>query len=150
VSVEAEAHMGEARKPRSTLRLPDRPAAEPQRLSPPTFSTASVKDILSGRIEVTPTKEPPPSSSGLLGGVATLVSLIAALFIGFLQLPGWLLIPLAALSVYGMHSYHPAEFRSWRSYLWPLIGACLILSLAAWLALLASLYMSGHSFVQSG
>ena len=81
-----------------------------------------------------------------MGGIATFWSIIAALFIGFLQLPQALLIVVAAMAVYGMGYYHPDQFDRWTSYVRPFLVSLLILSLTEWVARLASLYMTGHSF----
>lgn len=82
--------------------------------------------------------------------ISTAIALLAAIFVGFLQLSGWLLLPLAGLAAYGMQSYGDASTSRAKSYLWSFVVALALLALAEWLARLASLYMSGHSFVRSG
>jgi len=83
-----------------------------------------------------------------VGAFATVLALIAAMLVGFLQAPRWLLVPLTVSVVYGMHSYHPREYRTWRSYAWSFIVAFIMLACVDWLARIASLYMTGHKFVQ--
>ena len=82
-----------------------------------------------------------------MGQVATILSVFLALFVGFLRLPGLLLIPLAMLAVFGMRHYEPAQFRSWFAYARSFVIALLILAFFEWIARLASLYVSGYSFV---
>ena len=81
-----------------------------------------------------------------MGQVATILSVLAALFVGFLQLSGWFLIPLAAFAVFGMRYYHPDQFITWWSYVRSFVIALLIIALFEWIARLASLYMTGHQF----
>ena len=95
-------------------------------------------------------KDPPMPNGGQfeVRQVATLLSLIAAIFAGFLQLSGWFLVPLAALAVYGMQSYNSKQVVRQRSYVWQFIVAFLVLAAAEWVARLMSLYLSGHQFIQ--
>ncbi|MDO9487271.1 MAG: hypothetical protein Q7J32_02775 [Sphingomonadaceae bacterium] len=93
---------------------------------------------------------PPEPEAKIVDGVApnsTLISVIGALFVGFLQLPGWLLLGLAALAVYGMRYYHPTSFESRFSYIKNFIFVIFFLSVIEWLARIASLFMTGHEFV---
>ena len=82
-----------------------------------------------------------------MGAFATILAVIAAMFVGFLQAPWWLLVPLTFSVVYGMQSYHPLEYRTWRSYAWSFVIALIMLASVAWLARIASLYMTGHKFI---
>jgi hypothetical protein len=82
-----------------------------------------------------------------LGQYATAISLVAALFVGFLQLPGALLLILTALAVYGMRYYYPANFQSPLSYISNFVLILCLLSACEWVARIASLYMTGHQFI---
>lgn len=81
-----------------------------------------------------------------MGALATILSIFGALFVGFLQLSGWLLLPLGALAVYGMRHYHPDGFQTPFSYVRNFVVAVAVLALIEWVARLASLYMTGHQF----
>ena len=83
-----------------------------------------------------------------MGAFATILAVIAAMFVGFLQAPRWLLVPLTVSVVYGMQYYQPLEYRTWRSYAWSFVVAFIMLASVDWLARLASLYMTGHRFVR--
>ena len=61
--------------------------------------------------------------------VATAVALIATLFVGFLQLTGWLLIPLALLSAYGMQAYGSAGGSQVKSYAWSFVASLALLAI---------------------
>lgn len=74
---------------------------------------------------------------------ATAASIIAALFLGFLQLPGFWLLPLGVLAVVGSKFYHPTELNNWFAYLKQFLVSLVCLSLVEWIARLASLYMTG-------
>jgi hypothetical protein len=78
---------------------------------------------------------------------ATSVSVFAALFIGFLQLSGFWLLPLTMLSVLGMRFYHPEQFKTWFEYARSSVVAFICLAILEWLARLASLYVTGYQFV---
>ena len=84
-----------------------------------------------------------------LANVATALSLFAAIFVGFLQLPTWILLPLTVTAVWGIRAYEPYSFPSVASYIWPSIASFMVLSIASWVAYLASLYMTGHQFVHT-
>jgi len=77
----------------------------------------------------------------------TFLSAVCALFVGFLQLSGWLLLVLAALAVYGARHYHPENFPSLYSYMHTYVVFLLVLAGVEWIARLASLYMAGHQFM---
>ena len=77
----------------------------------------------------------------------TAISIIAALFVGFLQLPGGLLTLLCAPALYGMRYFYPAKFRSPLSYVTNFIVVLCALAAFEWIARLASLYMTGHAFI---
>lgn len=81
-----------------------------------------------------------------MGALATTISVIGALFVGFLQVSGWLLLPLGVLAVYGMRHYHPEGFLTLFSYVRNFVVAVALLALFEWVARLASLYMTGHQF----
>jgi hypothetical protein len=82
-----------------------------------------------------------------LGPYAAVISTIAALFVGFLQLPGWLLLMLSVLAVYGMRYYYPTNFQSVFSYITNFVLVFCFLSIMEWVARIASLYMTGHQFI---
>ena len=93
---------------------------------------------------------PPEQEVKLVDGLApysTFISVIGALFVGFLQLPGWLLLGLVAVAVYGMRYYHPTSFGSKFSYIKKFVLVIFFLSVIEWLARIASLYMTGYQFV---
>jgi len=79
---------------------------------------------------------------------ATSLAVLAAIFLGFFQLSGFLLLPLTGLAVFGMRFYHPEQFITWFAYARSSIMAFLCLSLFEWVARLASLYVTGHAFVE--
>jgi hypothetical protein len=78
---------------------------------------------------------------------ATSIAIFAAVFLGFFQLSGFWLLPLTGLAVFGMRFYHPEQFVTWFAYARSSVVAFLCLSLFEWVARLASLYMTGFSFV---
>lgn len=78
----------------------------------------------------------------MMSGFATLAATILALFLGFLQLSGWLLLPLAAVSTLGMRHYDPENFRSWTGYLTSFITSLVALAVLAWLASIANHYVA--------
>jgi hypothetical protein len=82
-----------------------------------------------------------------VGQYATAISLVAALFVGFLQLPGALLLILTALAMHGVRYYYPANFQSPLSYVSNFILIFCLLSVCEWGARIASLYMTGRQFL---
>ncbi|MCW1843535.1 hypothetical protein [Prosthecomicrobium hirschii] len=77
---------------------------------------------------------------------ATALSIFAALFVGFLQLTPWLLMPLAVLAAFGMSAYSE-EAISLLGHVRNFVASIFMLSIIEWVARLASLYMTGHDFV---
>jgi hypothetical protein len=78
--------------------------------------------------------------------VATALSIFAALFVGFLQLAPWFLIPLAVFSAFGMRAYSE-EAVSFLGHVRNVVISLLMLSIFEWVARLASLYITGHEFI---
>lgn len=74
--------------------------------------------------------------------VATALSSLAAILVGWMQLPYWTLVPLALFAVYGMRAYDPAV-ATIRRYIQQFFVALLCLAVLAWLAAAARWYMIG-------
>lgn len=75
-------------------------------------------------------------------GSLTWFCTIAALFVGFLQLPQWLVLPLAVAAAWGMSHYDPVV--GWWSWVKSIVVALVFLSIFEWVARIASQYMTGQ------
>ncbi len=77
-----------------------------------------------------------------MAGVATFSAILGSVFVGFLRLSGFWLLPLAALATYGMKHYDESE-KQWTvwDYARSFIVAILMLALFEWVARLASVYL---------